>query len=574
MFRVGRKKRTWLCPSHVSLFAGLAFACLAAGGAVGQDIAPFQRPGEERPELPRIEPPKEPSVFELPPVRPPPEGAPLGEMPTIQVGEIRVTGATIFSDEEFAVLTKGYTGRQVSPEELLRLRDELTLLYVNEGYLNSGAVLPDQEVIDGLVEYRIVEGQLTRIDLEGNRWFRDRYLRSRLELGAGAPLNVRTLEKALQLLQQDTRVSQINADLGPGDLPGEGVLRVRIREELPFRTSLQGDNHTSPSISAYGGEFRLSHENLTGFGDRLTFIVGRTHGLEDYEGRYEIPLNPFDTTLGVRYRYATSQVREQPFEALDIESKSEEFGIWVRQPLFRSYRSSFELSLTGEYRESETSLLGRPFSFTAGAEDGRSKVSVIRFGQNWLYRDLSQVIAARSTISVGIDAFDATVKGGAIEDGLFLAWLGQFQWARRFERLFGLQLVFRTDVQLSESALLSLEQFAVGGATSVRGYRENQLVRDNGAVSSLELRIPLWTDSAGRSMIQLAPFFDIGRSWNTDRDESKPKTIYSAGVGLRFSFTDHLFGDIYWAEDLRDVFTPDDRDLQDTGVHFRVVLAY
>ena len=59
----------------------------------------------------------------------------------------------------------------------------LTLHYVNNGYVNSGAVIPDQTVADGVITFDIIEGELTRIDLEGNKWFRDGYIRKRLALG-------------------------------------------------------------------------------------------------------------------------------------------------------------------------------------------------------------------------------------------------------------------------------------------------------------------------------------------------------------------------------------------------------
>ena len=144
---------------------------------------------------------------------------------------------------------------------------------------------------------------------------------------------------------------------------------------------------------------------------------------------------------------------------------------------------------------------------------------------------------------------------------------------RRFDP-WGVQLVFRTDAQLAQDPLLSLEQFSVGGHATVRGYRENELVRDNGVVSSLELRVPLWTDVAGRPGVQLCPFFDWGNSWNTDRPEAEPQTLMSAGVGLRFALTNHLEGQIYWGEELRKVADPPDRDLQDTGVHFQLALIY
>jgi hemolysin activation/secretion protein len=183
------------------------------------------------------------------------------------------------------------------------------------------------------------------------------------------------------------------------------------------------------------------------------------------------------------------------------------------------------------------------------------------------------VIAARSLVSVGLDLLDATVHGGSTPDGQFLAWLGQFQWLRRLSP-WDVQMLFRADVQVSTSALLSLEQFAVGGHATVRGYRENFLVRDNGLVTSLELRIPLLSNASGDRFLQLAPFADWGRSWNTDRGEVWPETIYSAGVGLRFQLSRHLEGQVYWADALKEVPTPSDHDLQDSGVQFRLVATY
>ena len=60
--------------------------------------------------------------------------------------EFEVTGSTIFSEQELGAVTAPYTGHPISAEELEQLRQKLTLLYVDAGYLNSGAILPDQDV--------------------------------------------------------------------------------------------------------------------------------------------------------------------------------------------------------------------------------------------------------------------------------------------------------------------------------------------------------------------------------------------------------------------------------------------
>jgi hemolysin activation/secretion protein len=283
-------------------------------------------------------------------------------------------------------------------------------------------------------------------------------------------------------------------------------------------------------------------------------------------------------------------VVERPFDELDISSRARTIGIEVRQPVWRTLRNWLDLALLAENRKSQTYLLGERFPFEEGTEDGRVVVSVLRLRQDFVYRDLQQVVAARSQLSIGLDVLGATnddcafdllgvcttpagTSQSEIPDAHFVSWLGQFQWVRRFDRWWGVEAVFRTDVQLASQPLFSLEQFSVGGYQSVRGYREHQLVRDNGLASSLELRIPLWSDAAWGFEVQLAPFCDVGRSWNTNRGEPSPRTLASVGVGLR-TFYRFLRSEIYWGHRLRHVEEPGDGGLQDDGVSFALVATF
>jgi len=540
--------------------------------------------------VPGPAPPQQPS-FVLPPL--PEPGADdhrLSRGPEIVVREFHVTGSTVFSPEELAKVTDPYVGHPIASEELNQIRDRLTRLYVDAGYLNSGAVLPDQDVGAGVVDYHIVEGRLGDVAIEGNSWFRTSYLKSRILRGAHTPLDVTDLENELQLLQQDPRIRRVDAELVPGERPGEARLRTRFQEELPFYASLEASNYESPSVGSYRTELDLADNNVTGNGDILHAMAAATQGLQEYEIGYEIPVTSFDTTVGAWFYWGTSDVVESPFDELDISSRSKTYGIEIRQPLYRTLETQLGLALTGEWRESENFLGGMPLAFSEGTDDGRAVVSVVRFRQDYLYRDLRQVVAARSQFSVGLDVLGATMNGcvkvlaegcvkegkatgGAVPDAQFLAWLGQFQWVRRFEP-WGLEGVFRTDVQLSTRPLFSLEQFPVGGHQSVRGYRENELVRDNGFASSLELRIPLWSNAEGTSSLQLAPFYDLGYSWNTDRDTPSPRTLSSAGVGLRAQISRHLSGQIYSGHRINDVPEPADHDLEDDGVQFSVTASF
>jgi hemolysin activation/secretion protein len=491
------------------------------------------------------------------------------------VRRFELVGNTVFTDEELRRVTAPFEDRSITAEELQEVRYQLTLYYVNRGYINSGVVIPDQQVTDGVIRLRIVEGRLNEINLVGNDGLRTEYLRGRIATDPQSPLNITELQENLQRLQQNPLIGRINAELAPDARPGGSVLNVRVEEESPYDFAFVIANDRPPSVGAERAELYAAHRNLTGWADTLGLRFGLTSGADDIAAFYTRPLNASDTTLSFSAARSDSTVIEEPFNDIDIDSELQTYEIAIDQPFYLTPQRTFSVRLALDRRHSETFLLDRPFSFSPGVQDGKSTVTTLRFSQAWLDRALDQVIAARSTFSLGVDALGATVNGGSLPDGQYLAWLGQFQWVSRFDER-GDQFVFRTDLQLAEDPLLPLEQFAVGGASTVRGYRENQLVRDNGFVASAEFRIPVFrlpipglSRTAEDGFVQLAPFADFGWAENTNVATPDPKTISSVGLGLRWNPSANLHAELYWGYALRDIDNLDE-DLQDSGIHFRI----
>jgi hemolysin activation/secretion protein len=191
---------------------------------------------------------------------------------------------------------------------------------------------------------------------------------------------------------------------------------------------------------------------------------------------------------------------------------------------------------------------------------------VLRFIQDWNTRSRTRVIALRSTFSLGIDAFDATINEGDLPSGEFFAWLGQFQYLQRLGTR-GNQLFVRLDAQYTEDPLFTLEQFAVGGLYSVRGYRKNLMVRDKGYSGTVELRLPVMRRATGQSLLQLIPFVDAGLARFNERDTPEPEDVSSVGLGLRWDPDPKLRLEAFYGYALDDV--PNEGDSwQDDGFHF------
>ena len=490
------------------------------------------------------------------------------------VHDIHVTGSTVFSEAELADVIAPYRNRELTTEDLERVRLALTLLYVNRGYLTSGAVIPDQDVTFGTIVIQIVEGTLTRIDVEGNQWFRSSYLRDRVARGIDTPVSIQPLQERIQLLQQDPRIERINAELRPGDVRGESVLNLRVKDANPFKAWLEFNNYQSPVVGAEQGFITLAHQNLLGFGDTLSLQYGRSAGVNPMLNfKYEIPVGPRDTTVALQYRRFDFGVEESPFDALDIKNKAQIFGLSVRHPVIRTADQELAFSLTGEHARNESTLGGNPFELITGSPNGKFRVTSLRFGQEYARRSADQVISLLSRFSVGVGAMGATANGDPnLPDARFFSWLGEAQWIRQLP-LWRTQLVSRGVVQLSNDHLFPLEQIAVGGRYSVRGYREFTLIRDNAAMLSIEARVPVYTTKAGVDSVFLAPFFDLGHGWQTTAQTpgTPPKTLASLGAGVIWNFWRGSHFELYYGKQLKRYDT-DRNNLQDHGIHLQLVV--
>ncbi len=555
----------------LALVVTTAFGALLAPGWAG---AQGVRPGDE----PLVVPGPAPAVpapdpLGLPPLRDldPSETSRLSAGFRVNVSRFEIHGSTVFSDAQLSAAVAPYTGRAITSEELLAARDAVTNLYVSNGYVSSGAIVPDQDVTDGVVRLEILEGALASVSVEGNRGFRDSYFVRRLMHAGRAPLNVDRIEAQLQLFQLDALISQVHARLEPGVRRGESRLILDVTEGERFNFTLGTANDRSPAAGSVGGIVGGEIANIVGQRDILSVRSELTAGLWEVDARYEIAVTRWDTRLGMHFRMTGSEIIEAPFDELDIDSSLLSLGLSLTHPLYRTRNDDVWLGLTFEYRQSESTLLGLPFCFQPETSDCSPTVAVLRLAGEWTHRTPHDVVAARMLLSGGLDVLGATDAPDDLPDGVFVSWLAQLQWVHVLpDSLWDSWLVFRGSAQLANAPLLSIERFSVGGRNTVRGYRESQLVRDNGVVGSAELRVPVWRDPLGRHLVQLVPFVDVGHAWNDGLDPPT-NTIASVGLGLRVEPVERVRGEFFWGYRIEDVPNPK-QVAQDYGISFQVVV--
>lgn len=490
----------------------------------------------------------------------------------IIVKEFDVVGSSIFSKQELATAVKPYRNRPLTLPELFQARSIITKLYTDKGYVNSGAYIPPQELDDGTVKIAILEGKLEGINVSGTDRLTPKYISSRIETAAGKPVNVESLLAALQLLRLDPLINNVSAELSAGIQPGTSLLDIQVEEADVFNLSTSFNNKKSPSVGSNQRSASFNHGNLLGLGDKFNFTFSNTSGSNSFDFAYSLPVNSKNGTINAAYGSNANDVVEDPFNELDIQSESRYYELNLRQPLVLKPNQELAMGLSFSRSESETSLQNdKTFDLSRGSdENGETKISALRFFQEYVNRDDKKVLAFRSQFSVGIDVFNATSNDDA-PDSTFFAWRGQSQWVRRLDEDF--LFLLRGDVQVAGGALVPLEQFRVGGVNSARAYRQDLSLGDSGIFGSAELRIPVLRFRKVDGLVQIAPFFDIGTLWNTDDVEIANATLPSLGLGLNFAMGDRFNARLDYGIPLIDIETQGD-SLQEDGFHFSVDYSF
>jgi len=534
--------------------------------------------------LPPTSPQKEPSLPKPLPLPeqllPPPLSSPPIEenLPPssekIVVKQFLFEGNTAFTDAELSQVVESFIDSPISFTELLAVRSAITNYYIENGYITSGALIPPQELQSGIIKIEILEGEIEEIIITGSGRLSANYVRSRLKRAIKKPVSQKKLLQALQLLQLDPLIKTVSAELSLGSRPGLSLLKIDFETAKTFSSEVFTNNTRSPSVGTFERGVGVTEANLLGRGDSLAAVFSNTEGSDIINVIYTIPINTLNGFLSLYFNSTNSEVVEPPFDELDIEANSRTYELRYRQPVILTPAEELTLGVTFARRESDTSILGIDFPLSRGADDdGETRLSIIRLFQEYTNQGAKQVFAARSQLSIGLglEQLNSTINEDRNEDrpdSEYFAWRGQAQWLRLLGK--NMELLLRSDLQFSSEELVPLEQAGLGGFETIRGYRQDELLRDNSVFVSAELRYIILRTANREGVLQLTPFIDFGRAWNNNEDLGiDSETLLSVGLGLRWQYGELIKARFDWGIPLTDIDTRE-RTLQEEGFYFSI----
>lgn len=464
------------------------------------------------------------------------------------------------SRAELQAMAAPFLHRPLRALDVEDLRQRVTQRLVDRGWVNSGALVDADALQGDTLQLRLVTGRVQALRVRGQGRLHGSYLASRL-LAPGDALDTQLLQQRFQLLLADPLFDRVNVRLLPGARLGEAVLDVDVAPAPTLRATLLAHNQGAPAVGSAVAGVELLARNLSGWGDTASAVLSRSGGSDHVDLGWQLPLAARSPWLQLRYARGNASVVEEPLDSLDIASRvtSREAGLgW---PVLNTVQHRLVLGATWAARDNRTTLGGLPFSFVAGEDSGQARVQAWRWWQELTLRGSAGVLGLRSSWAAGRSNVptDSPVPGAPA--ARYRLWQGQAQASLPWGSS-GAELRLRASAQHSRQALVSLEQFSLGGRHSVRGYRENTLVRDNGWALSAEGLWPL-LGGDGTRRLALLPFVDAGAGHQRGGPQQR---LASAGLGLQLNW-DALEAELFYARRLQRRPVNTHGDLQDHGLH-------
>ncbi|PXV60290.1 Hemolysin activation/secretion protein [Dyella jiangningensis] len=484
-----------------------------------------------------------------------PQKAAAGQPPArFDVNEYLVRGNHLLNAVEIEQTVEPFLGPSRSLDDVHAARDALQKAYQAKGYQSVVVELPPQQVKNGVLLLQVVENSIGRVRVEGAKYHSPEAIRDAVpSLAEGSVPNFTKAQAELAQVNAQPG-QQVVPVLKPGTLPQTMDVTLKVTDTYPLHASLEVNNDHSADTPELRTIANVRYDNLWQAGHAIsaTYIVApqNRNAAEVYALSYLAPLSTSWSLLGSGYK---SNSNANTLGGTNVLGKGHAFTLQATRnlPLLGAYSQSISFGINHKHFDQNITL-GEQTSKVPITYD---PVFVSYTGQR--SGDKSN-LAFTAALNLGISGL-----GSSRTEFDNLRYKAKDNYAYlhtdlTYTHLLGgdFALAVRGSVQLADSPLISSEQFAAGGASSVRGYLAAEDTGDNGAVASVELRSPSVADKLGSFVDdwRFHLFLDGGRVLLIDPlpDQRSRFSLLSTGVGTRFSLFRAVNAELQYAYPLHD----------------------
>lgn len=464
--------------------------------------------------------------------------------PHFSIRGYKINGNSLLSIEELKKSIDNFSGKEKNFSDVQHALESLEQKYKQLGYGMVQVYLPEQELTKGIIEFNVIEPKISTLTVQGaNNFNLSNIEKSIVSLKKGETPNTKEIAKNLSLINENpakkTTVQFVSSD-------EDGLLNalVNVEDKVPSTFSISADNTGSKST----GELRLGiayqHANVSNNDDvfnlQYTFSE-KSNTLSAYSLGYHLPFYKLNSSVDVfaGYSKVDSGIIQNIYK---VSGEGTVFGLRYNQILSRKNNYTHRISYGLDYRKYDTNAVLIIGGGSLIPDIEVKPLSVTYTGQ-WTSTGTAtgfnlQLHYNAFTSDEDITIFNSSRIGAKPNYTIFRFGV---EHARSFAKTW--QMRFALTGQQTANALISGEQFGVGGSNSVRGYNERDVSNDKGLQATAEIYTPNFAKSLSiKGDMRALFYYDAAQvSRNLPQvGETVSSSISGFGTGIRLNYNDKL----------------------------------
>ena len=448
-----------------------------------------------------------------------------------------VTGNTKISTDKIRQIVSLPKGKIVNIRESSRKLGFVEEQYKRDGYILA-RITDVRFLPDGALAITINEGIVEDFKVKGNVKTKDKVILREIRLKKGEPFNSTLARRSMSRIQNLGFFEDVNMKLNPGRQPNAVEMEINVVE---MNTGTFGIGAGYSDADGFVGMISIGDKNFRGTGDSISFRW--EFGGEDnrnYEISYRKPwLDSKETSLGLTLYDLTN-------EYADYDRNGDEIARYDKK------RVGQELTLgrpQGEFVRHFITLKHRDDKYKESIEGYNEQYYEDPWGHDYYKKMYGKdtTAAERRAENFGTTSSISYSRVYDSRDNIYDPHAGKrnsytFEWAGlggdfKFEKI---SVDYRYYLPLQRKRVLAFDlaagyawgdmplsqRFSVGGADTLRGYRDDQFRGNSMLRGTAEYRFPI------RDKVQGVVFYDIGYAWDKRDQKNFDLGLMESGYGI------------------------------------------
>lgn len=522
---------------HFSILSSILLWNSSALSATNDNIsAILQR--ELELQLKRSAPPPQPKVQ-----KPIEQKKPVEGEQSVQVKNFLFNGNKLLSDQELQSVVAKWKDKTLTFDELQNVITDIQEYYSSKNRIGK-ALLPEQEIKNGIVSIKIVEGVLGEVVVENTSPNPRMSIETIKKYFKGekdsAFIDTKDLQRKIFILNDLAGITAIGT-YEQGKKEGESDFKVTVEDTPFFKGELAAANYGSKSTGSNQAIGNVSFNNINGIGDLFTVNGIKSSGSNYVQGSYAIPIEYEGLKLAMNASKLDYKTLSSFSSTNQSEGNAKTYGANLTYPIHRTDRASLNAKVGFEVKDYLNTN-----SLTAAIISDYKINNLIAGLSGFLYNSDRSSISYNTNLTFGrLKINDATQdtsdSTAARTKGSFEKLAFNISRNQSLPELFNTNWLVSVDGQTANKNLNSSEQLSLGGPYGVRAYPTGQGSGSQGAIIKTELQYPY------NKEFTFGPFVDVGfikQYINTYTDwqgQTRAKNDYSlaaTGVSAKYKYNE------------------------------------